>query len=294
MNLGASVTYNGLSLNTVTTQSGGLPMSGYAVEKFQPLPPPPTEYLEKRALTDGLDAGDVFLGGRTFMLIVTAYGTSAGDFWDKAQDLITGFTPTIAYTADSTNRGFLAFDFTQPTADTATWSAASFPDGIPMRYYVRPEASPTFLIERDKDGGSSTNPMAKTFDIRLLARDPRKYYQTLQSTSLSVAGSTSTITYRGDYPSPAILTFSLSATGHSAFTIVVDGISNVINLSSVSTGDFTLDYGRRYFYSSTDTSEMDLISSIGGWADVSVGSTVSLLNTTGIQSPLFKYRSAWA
>lgn len=292
MDLGGTVTYNGLSLNTVTRQAGGLPMSGYAVERFRPDPPPPTSYLEKRAISDGLDAGDVFLGGRSFALVVTAYGTSEGDFWDKAQDLVTGFTPTVAYAADSANRGFLALDFYQPTADVATWPTSAYPDGIPMRYYVRPQASPTYMVERDKDGGTASDPRSKTFDINLVARDPRKYLQS--QTTATITTSTQTVTYKGDYPTPAIITFSLSATGNSAFTLTLGGLAVVINLSSQSSGSFTFDYGLKFLYATSGgASKMDLISSVAGYSSVDTGTTFIMSNSTGISTPVLTYRTAF-
>ena len=298
MHLGGTVTFNGLSLNTVTRTAGGVPSSGYLIERFAPAPPPPTAYLEKRALTDGLDASDVFLGGRTFNLIVTAFGSTAGDFWDKAQDLFEAFSPTITYDSDSANAGFIAFDFSQPTANVATWPASAYPNGIPMRYYLRPLEGPTYAIERDKDGGSLTSGRVKPFSIPLIARDPRKYLQsatvTGQFTTTFVAA-----TYRGDYWSHPIITFSLSATGHSAFNPVFgDGSfahSSVINLSSRSSGTFTLDFGKRTFVDNTGASMAGLIgSSVAYGGQVRSGTTFRYLNPTGISSCTMTYREAWA
>ena len=159
MDLSAVITYNGLSINTVAQSAGGRPSTGFAVESFEPIPPDAVGYTEKRALQDGLDASDVYLGGRLFRTVVTAYGSTKGHFWDKSQDLFEAFNARIAFDADSANRGFLAFDFFQPTADLVTWPTATFPSGIPMRHYVRPVTSP---------------PAAETGAVRTGSRAPVK------------------------------------------------------------------------------------------------------------------------
>ena len=294
MNLQALITYNGLSINTASRSAGGAPTSGYRVLRFAPEPSPPTGYLEKRALTDGLDAGDVFLGGRTFGLVVQVFGSSEGDFWDKAQDLFAAFTPTVAYNADTTNRGFLDFDFSQPTADIATWPTSAYPNGIPLRYYMRPSSGPSYVVERIKDnvreGGH-----AKAFNIQLIARDPRKYLNT--ELQYAISASSTTGTYRGDYQSAPIITFSVSATGHSAFTLTVNGFANVINLSGVSSGTFTFDYGKRSLVDSTNTSRASLLSSVAGFPLVGPSTSepsFSYTNPTGISSAFIKWREAWA
>ena len=292
MHLGGSVTYNGLSLNTVTRTAGGVPTSGYLIERFSPDPPPPTAYLEKRALADGLDASDVFLGGRTFNLIVTAFGSTAGDFWDKAQDLFEAFSPTIAYDSDSANKGFLAFDFSQPTALVSTWPTSTYPNGIPMRYYVRPLGAPTYAIERDKDGGSLTTGRVKPFTVPLIARDPRKYLQSATTTG-QFTTTNQTATYRGDYWTYPVITFSLSATGHSAFTLNLSGFDTQINLSGHSSGTWTFDYDKRTL-TRAGASDAGLITASQGYPSVEVGTTFKFTNPTGISSCTMTYREAWA
>ena len=293
MDLGGTVTYNGLSLNTVTRQSGGLPMSGYQLERFTADPPPGTAYLEKRANTDGLDAGDVVLGGRAFALVVTAYGTSEGDFWDKTQALIRAFTPTVASAADTANLGFLALDFYQPTANVSSWPVSTYPSGIPMRYYVRPQESPTYALERDRDGGV-VGGRSKVFTIRLVARDPRKYAQTAITAAVTTA--VSTAVYKGDYNSFGIWSWSQSAAGNSAFVIVTNTFSTVINMSSKTTGTFTFDTAKGTFEDATGTSLWSLITTIDGYSPLQSGSTYYLKNRTGVtaDSVSLTYREAFA
>ena len=294
MNLGGTVAYNGLSINTVTRQAGGLPASGYAVERFAPEPPPPTTYYEKRALADGMDAGDVYLGGREFGLIVTAYGTSAGDFWDKTQALFSAFNPTIVYEANSTVAGFIPFTFFQPTADVSSWPTSAYPNGIPMQYFMRPMAGPSYVIERDLDGGATTAPRSKTFNIRMIARNPRKVHSTEISATITTA--LQTATYRGDYPYPPIVQFSKTTGGsNTAFKIIVDGFSTIIDISPFSTGTFQLDYDKRTFQNVTaGTYHPGNISQLDGWPEIDSGSTFKLENPTDALNPTLRYYEAFA
>jgi hypothetical protein len=286
------ISYNGWTAS-LTRPAGGGPASGYLFDSVQPSKVDAVGYLDKRAIQDGLDANDIYLGGREFAAIVFAYGSTWGDFWDKTQDLLAAFSPTLALAADTANAGFLAFDFIQPTADIATWPTSTYPYGIPMRYYLRPSSPPLFVLKRDEVGGDETQGLAHRFDLNLLARDPRKYLQS--ETSYTITTSTQTGTYRGDYPSKPIVTFSVTATGHSAFTLTVNGVANVLNLSSVSSGSFTLDYSKKTLIDGTGASRASLFSSIGGWPDAGTAApTFRMTNSTGISAPIFKYREAWA
>lgn len=292
MDLGKPVTYNGLSLNTVVRAGGGAPTSGYLVERIAPEPSPPSGYLEKSALRDGLDAGDVFLGGRSLGLIVTVFGSTAGDFWDKTQGLLSAFSPTIAYDTDTASHGFMALDFFQPTANIATWPTSTFPNGIPMRYYLRCSGGPRYAIERDRDGGLAAMGRSKPFDIPLIARDPRKYNQTA-ITSAQFTTTNQTAVYRGDYWTYPIITFSLSATGHSAFTLNISGFDIQLNLSGQSSGTFTFDYAKRTL-TLAGVSKSGLITASQGYAPVKTGATFKFTNPTGISSCSMDYREAWA
>lgn len=295
MNLGGTVTYNGLTFNSVTRQAGGLPASGYAIERFSPDPPPPTTYYEKRALADGMDAGDVYLGGREFGLVVTAYGTSAGDFWDKAQALFHAFSPTIVYEANSTVAGFIPFTFFQPTGSTGVsqWPTSAYPNGIPMQYLMRPSMSPQYVIERDYDGAATNLPRSKTFSIRMIARDPRKIHTTEVSATITTA--TQTVSYRGDYPYPAIAQWQSTASGSTEFKIIVDGFSTVIDIAAFTSGTFQLDYGRRTFQNITaGTYHPGNIEQLDGWPEIASGSTFKMENPTGITAPILRYYEAFA
>lgn len=293
MNLGATISYNSLSINTVTQSAGGRPSVGYVVESFEPVPPESVGFVEKRALQDGLDASDVYLAGRLFRLVVTAYGSSQGQLWDKAQDLFEAFNPRIAFDADTANLGFLPFDFYQPTADISTWPTSTYPNGIPMRYYMRPVSTPQYVVRRDADGGVAAAGKSKPFNITLLARDPRKYLQSTVAASITTA--TQTVSYRGDFPTFPVITVSFSAAGSSAFTLTVNGEALVINLSGETNGGFlSIDYAKGTIVNSGGVSKWSLVTSAGSFTEIDVGSTFSRANTTAITGTTLTYREAFA
>lgn len=219
--LSAQITYNSLTLNTATPRPGGARMSGYLVDQFDPWSLEVAQYLEKRALADGVDASDVYLGRRTLSMIVAVFGSTWGDFWDKSDDLMAAFSPRLAYNADTANLGFLALDFYQPTADIASWPTSAYPDGIPLRYYCRPTAVNAVPIDRDRHGGDDNGGLSERFRIGLVARTPYKV-------AVSATSTTTTASNLGNFPARAeIIIRSNAFTGNASITIG----SNVLSVS---------------------------------------------------------------
>lgn len=208
MNFTKPITYNSLSINAIGFLPTGQPSSGYLLDSFEPSNVEVAAYFEKRALRDGADASDVFFGKRRINAIVTVFGSTLGDFWDKTQDLLAAFSPTLALNANSAQLGFIPFDFYQPTADIVTWPLSAYPDGIPLRYYLRPSAPPAYVARRDSSGGVAANGMSNQYSIPLVARDPIKV-------SISGASSTgTTYTNNGDTPTyPFIYISATTSTG---------------------------------------------------------------------------------
>lgn len=293
MDLSKKISYNSLTVNGVMSPTAaGTPMSGYVVDEINVSSVDVAQYVDKRALHDGVDAQDVYLGARTISGIVTAYGSSAGDFWDKAQGFLAGFSPTLGYAADTANIGFLPFDFYQPTADLATWPTLTYPSGIPLRYYCRPSAPPHYAITRDDQGGAAALGLAKPLRFSLVARDPRKYLQT--STVVAITTATQTAVYRGDYPTFPIVAFHISAAGHSAFTVTIDGGVVVLNLSAASVGTYTLDYATGSLTDTNGASKASLITSVTRLSTIKSGSTFVMANATSVTSCTLTYREAFA
>lgn len=280
MDLTKQIVFNGLTLNGALSPVAGTPLSGYAVDQVEPSAVDVRGYSAPRALKDGLDASDVYLGGRRFSAIVTVYGSTKGDFWDKTQDVLSAFSPTLAYTADSAALGFLAWDFYQPTADTTNWPTATYPNGIPLRYYVRSTTPPLYTIRRDEDGGLAGSGLSKQFRVTMEAKNPRKVNQ---STS-SVAGSAATATNKGDYTAWATVTVSVSSQTDGGTVILTVGANSlsVSVASSTATTTIVLD-GEEGTLKRNGTLSMGLLT--GGSLDsllLSSGATAVSFSKTGL------------
>jgi hypothetical protein len=290
MNLGLAISYNGLQINTETTQAGGLAASGYRVEQITVSPIDVVQKIDKRALQDGLDAQDVFLGGRHISAIVTALGSTQGDFWDRAQVLLSTFSPTLAYASNTANLGFLALDFFQPTANIATWPTSAYPNGIPLRYYCRPYAVPSYAEHRNDEGGVATKGLAKAFSVSLIARDPRKYVQTQQV--VTIGTSVSTATNRGDYPVLPQITIS-SGTATGLMTVTIGSSVFTVNVDQTGGYDYVLDCQAQTLRKN-GVLTMYLLSAGSAFPSLPAGGTAISRTAVGNATASMAYRDAFA
>src|SRR3990167_8676898 len=183
-------------------------MSGTIIERIEPTDIETAFYLDKRALDEGVDAGDIYLAQRAFIIHASVYGTSEGQAWDRYDDLVTAFAPRLMYNADTANLGFLAFQFTRPSI------SSDFPSGISMQAYLRSTRPPIVQVSRRKQGGYTGSGTQIPVIIPVVARDPRFYAQTAQSISISPATATATATHRGTYPTWPIVSFTVTGAGH--------------------------------------------------------------------------------
>lgn len=299
MNLGKAISWADINLNSVTTAPTGAPTSGYRVDRIEVSPPPLTQYVEKRALTDGMVAHDVYLGGRTITAIVTAYGTSAGDFWDKAQALHRVMNAPLRRIVAEDNdlentEGFGFLSFYQPTNSTAVgqWPTSAYPDGIPLAYRVRP-LDMAYSLERSRDASESDEGQSKSFALRWLAKDPLKVHTSYYTANISNSGTLSATAYRGDYPSLPIFQWTQSASGSGTFSINVDGFVNSISVPG--SGDATFpstwyfDYNRRTLTigdpdDSASTLRNDRLSTLGGFVPIRASSVITMTGMSGFAS----------
>lgn len=292
MRLDQPISYNGITTG-LTTRAGGLPDVGVEITRVRYGDVQADAYLDKRALQDGLDASDVYLSGRQVLIDAAVYGSTEGDLWDRVQDFNHAFNPHIAYDADTAEVGFLPFKFYQATADIASWPSASYPSGIPLQMYLRPLRTPSFVIEKANTGGGGFvgQGAKQLLTVPLIARDPRKYVQTAISSSITTA--VKATSYRGDYPSLPIITFSVTATGHSAFTMTIGGKSIVIDLAAVSTGSFTLDFADHTLIDGDGDSRASLMD-FAEFATIEFGTTFVLANAQGVSNPTLTYYEAFS
>lgn len=306
MDLTLPIAFNAFSINTISRTSGGAPMSGYIVDEINLSAVNVRGFSDPRALGDGVDFSDVYLGARQAEVIVSVFGSTKGDFWDKAQDLLSHFSPTIAYATDSANLGFLPFDFYQPTADISTFPVSAYPNGIPMRVYMRPNGLPGYTSRRDDQGGISVKGLSKQFRIPLIARDPRKVLQSETTVSIaqtSSSTSSSPAAYLGDYPTTGTITIVSGSASVTASTINIDSALFVGSVGgghrfTIPTASTTavIDLKNRLYRlgGSTGTIRMDLFTA-GTWKYPGANSTVTLVRgVSGIYACSVAYRDAFA
>lgn len=251
MDFSKAIDFDSFQFNTLNTQAGGLGSSGYLLDEIDLSDIEIAAYYEKRALRDGIDASDVYLGRRRINAIVTVFGSTQGDFWDKHQALLAAFSPTLSYSSDSANLGFLPMNFFQPTANIASWPASTYPDGIPLRYYVRPAANPAYKLRRDDLGGVAAKGLSLQVRLSLLARNPRKVTQAETTATTSTGAG-----YRGDYPNYVDISIvSGSATGNGRLEIGANVLS--VNIDAAST-TYTF-YSERFAFYKGATNRDDLL-----------------------------------
>ena len=289
MNLSLSINYNGFSVNTVTPVAGGGAMSGYAVESVEPSNVGVRAFTSPRAQHDGRDASNIYLDSRQFSAIITVYGSTKGDFWDKTQALLAAFSPTLAYTADSAAFGYLSWNFYQSTANIVSWPLSAYPLGIPLAYKVRPVHPPIYVTRRDEDGGADAKGLSKQFRVTLEARDPRKITQAENTAFITT--STTTTTNKGDYPAETtIVIFSSSSTGTLALTIGSNTFSVTVDATSQTYTLYSVD-GTLYKGSNL---AMSLLSTGAVIPQLDPGDTTLLRSGVAISSANVRYRDSFA
>lgn len=131
---------------------------------------------------------------------------TAGELFDKIEDLRAAFDPVNAYMADlasTVDIGFMPLEFSRPTADTANY-ASGLKD---LQYYARSLALPVTRVSKN-DG------KAARFAIVMECADPRAYSQTASSAQRTNAGAITVDNTLASYYSYPTITITLSgATG---------------------------------------------------------------------------------
>jgi hypothetical protein len=226
MDLTRPVTYRTVNINDAVVQDGGL-IVGNQITNTEYYGVEAIGYREKRSASDGLDASDVYLGGRTVRISGATYGDTRADFFDRLNDLRAAFSPTSAYLESPGDYGYLPLEFEVPTEDITNW-----PSGfITQMVRVRPMGTPRVVFQRDRVGGSDTRGFSAEWEQFFEAKDPRIYAQDETITYFNAAGNTSsgagTLNNRGPYPAPVNILIYLpaSVTGERRTTLTVGGSS---------------------------------------------------------------------
>lgn len=280
MDLSAPISYNGLTISGLTQTAGGKPSSGMVIENIDISDVDVDAYLEKRALHDGLNATDIYLGGRRVSIDAGIYGSTKAHGWDQLQAFVRAFNPRIAYNDNSGALGFANFDFRQPTTSTATWAAGY----IPLRMGLRPLRPVRYSVSRAASIGGDADGVSFRANALLIAKDPRKYVQTATG-PINVDAAVRTATSNGDFPTSPIFSWTMTAAGSASLTLIIDGRSTAINMSGQTSGTWTFDFSTRAL-SKAGTLFPQLIVSSTGFPDIQPGTTTTYTraNASGVSN----------
>ena len=212
-----------------TTLRGPKPITGFRVDQVAYNTSQVRGYLDQRALRDGVDYTEPFLGARPVQIAVSVYGETLGDFWDQCDILSKALSPMPTDWSDT--YGVRPMRFYQPTRT----QAADFPYGIELEMGVRPTTLLQFTANRTMSVGMETGGFSQRVTIGLLAPDPRKYYTTSRSVPSKNRGSEASYA-------------TVSGTGTAATAVAVTwtsgGKTSTVTVIPTATGTFSAELDR--------------------------------------------------
>lgn len=151
-------------------QGIGTGLSGCKVETVDWSDLDVVQFTEKRSLGDGLDVGDVYLGGRRIHMVGSIAATTRASLYDALRTLRAALSPTLAFRQAPGDKGYQPLYFSEPTNDQDNW-----PDGaIPMRVLALPRNFQA-TVRRDAQGGDDGDAIAIEWACLFTMRDPRIY-----------------------------------------------------------------------------------------------------------------------
>lgn len=279
------MSYQGLSLNNPSdTLSGASGPDTYEINTA--VGGTSLDYIsEVNPQRDGLEIYPMRKVSRVLTMKGTIRAPSLAVLHDKIKALALAFDPArIAHDQllDADNM-FTAFDFSVPTADTANYASGL----VPSRYYALSLRIPDPVIDY------STG-FAAFFDVVLLIKDPRRYWQT-QST-LSGAGTINNAL--ADYFSWPTLTITMAGAGSATYSITnttsLHGAKTlVLNLSGLANGNVvTVNMERRSIKVGTTETASLYVSGDYFHIDPVASNAIAYTNPTNATS-VVTYRRAW-
>lgn len=211
MDLTKPVQYRGEQLNNAALSSGVI--VGTQINEVSISPVQSVGYKEKSALKDGMDVSDTYQSARTIAILAQTNGADRADLFDRWQDILYAFNPTLAFNDSPSTKGYHNLLFSVATNDTAFAAVAGL-RFMDVFLRARPLASPAHTFNRDRLGGTRDTGATLPWTATLDTDDPRIYVQGGQS--ISLVGVTS-YTH-----SPVYRTFGLSAMTIQLVTAALD------------------------------------------------------------------------
>lgn len=194
-----------------------------------------TQFMEKRALQDGMDVGDVYLGSRRLKLAGTIYGSNRALFFDRLDEFSAALSPVLAQREVPLDKGYRPLYFSKPTEDSR------YPEGIIELYVNALPRMRQFIIQRDQQGGEDSHGLAVPWQAAFIMRDPVIYGLEPVEVDLSGGGTVSgDFINRGNYIARLNLLVEVGSVAGS-ISITAGGITVTISVPA-STGDRIIRY----------------------------------------------------
>ena len=182
------------------------------------------QFLDKRALQDGMDAGDVYKGGRRIRVAGTLFGVDRGDLFDRLDNMSAALDPVLSQGDSPIDKGYQPFEWAKPTNRVSDYN-----DGV---IELMLNAMPHTLnapILRSEQSGKDDYGLALPWTAVLICKDPTITALTAQDYALTSASNTGNTVHRGNYPSVlnALIVVDTAAgsmswqVGDSTFTITI-------------------------------------------------------------------------
>lgn len=267
MDLNEDITYRGFLLNDAAIVDNIVPgndvgggIAGCVVDSVDFSDVDVVQFLEKRSLQDGMDAGDVYLGSRRIRMAGTVYDVSRPLLYDRYFDLRAALSPILAQRDSSIDRGYQPLYFSIPTANEAAYGGPT----IDLLVRAMPRATQA-VFQRDSLGGDNEDGLAIPWQATFICKDPGIYGAAYQDTSLAAGGTVSgDFQNRGTYLSPLNMLIVVSSAAGS-IDLAYGGTTITITVPA-STGNRTIRYNGQEKYltfeeASIELPRMDLLSS---------------------------------
>lgn len=206
---------------------GSAPASGYLIEQVDFSSVPITAFTEDTPLVDGVDSYDPYLSARNISIVLSVYGSSYGDFWDKVTALNAAFqaqpkaADTGTYPALGAD-GQRKLSFSQPKA-SGSYS---------LYMMVRPMALPRFVTESGSSAGIAERGYSVKCSITLMAEDPYKYFAT-ETTVSRVGSGTLSVVNSGTTIAWPVVTWNITSSTTVSVTLGSDTVEHTNETSTV-------------------------------------------------------------
>lgn len=241
------------------------------------------QFLEKRALEDGMDAGDVFQATRRVRMTGTLYGKTRALFYDEVDDFMAATAAVLAQREEPADKGYRPLYFAKPT-NRVEYEPDSYT--IELQAYALPRVR-NVAFERDSLGGGPNDGLAVPWNATWLMKDPALYSVDPVDVDLSGGNVSGSWVNRGNYISRLNALIVVGAAAGS-IAIAAGGVTLTITVPA-SSGNRTIRYNGKEKILTFEENSVELIrfdllglDSSGGHPAIDPGSSVYTVTFTSV------------